>query len=278
MERQPTYEITQEERAEARRDAIDFIVNNSEASRQQLERKTDRQVTIIYNRLLRTLRGTLEQRGDIQMRTPSQIDLSQIQERTRRQNLIDIRDRFRRNPTLRAQQRMIGGEVMNATNLPLSLSRIIGEYASEPDIRLRTIPAGLERRPRPAVVFRKIIKERGGDFREILDGDYKTKSGVPVTKASQISDYVLQQIYDDFSDEDLKALIDPTLPDDSPPVLELKAIRKALVGKKTVVKAQQEVKERQELERVMEQEVEQKVEQEDLQRVMEQEVAPEKNQ
>ena len=250
--RQSSYEITDQEAYQARRDAISFIINNSKVTRDQLENKTDRQVSKVYNRLLKKLNDKMEDRGQPKMRTPSQIDLQkqiEIQDKTEQAALLRARERFMMNPSLRRQQKLIGGETMRVTRLPLVLSRLIGEYASEPDIRLQTVPTGKKRRQRLSVAFQKIIREQGGDFTDVLSGDYKTKDGRPVTKVSQISDYVLKQIYDDFSDEELKLFIDPTLPDDHLSMIELRAIRKELTGKKTVKQAEQVVKDREEAEK-----------------------------
>jgi hypothetical protein len=249
--RRSSYEITDQEAYQARRDAISFIINNSQVTRRQLENKTDRQVSKVYNRLLKKLNDKMEDRGRPKMRTPSQIDLQkqiEIQDKTEQAALLRARERFMMNPSLRRQQKLIGGETMRVTRLPVVLSRLIGEYASEPDIRLQTVPTGKKRLPRLSVAFQKIIREQGGDFTDVLSGDYKTKDGRPVTKVSQISDYVLKQIYDDFSDEELKLFIDPTLPDDHLSMIELRAIRKELTGKKTVKQAEQVVKDREDAE------------------------------
>lgn len=145
---------------------------------------------------------------------------------------------------------MLSGEVARVTNLPHDVTRIIGTYASEPDIRFTTVPQGKKKRQKLSTSFKKIINEAaGGDIDDLLKGDYKTEKGVPVTKMSQLSDYVLKQIFDDFSDQELKLLIDPDIPDSSPYMIELRAMRETLTGKKTVMKRRMEKQRSDELER-----------------------------
>ncbi len=247
LERQRSYELPEAERFERRRDATEWLVKNMKISRKRLELMTDREVNKVYRKALR-------RKTEPKMREPTKKDLAQqvkakeVQDRLEIERMEATRRRFNLNPSLRKQQRMLGSNVSRITGIPYQISRLIGEYASEPDIRLKVVPEGKGRKVRLGNAFRKIIEEGGGDvigmgggIDTLFEGRYVTEKGSRVTKASQLSDFVLKQIYDDYSDEELKLFIDPDMADDDPEFLELKAIREALKGKKTVIEAQKRV-------------------------------------
>lgn len=84
MKRQGSYELTEAEIMSARRDAVKFILDNSTINRQTLEKKSDRQISTIYNRLLKRVDIKTREKLKTPMRQPSQIDL---------RKMVEIQDR-----------------------------------------------------------------------------------------------------------------------------------------------------------------------------------------
>jgi hypothetical protein len=161
---------------------------------------------------------------------------------------LQTKRRFQRNPSLRHHQRAIAKEVGLTTGLPRDVIGLVGEMAGDPEIRFKTIPERGRKIPSAKNALFRILEDAGADpefFQQnvLEDGNYTSK-GRPITKVSQITDKVVLDILNDFQGENLKLLIDPSVSDDNPEFLELKALRERLIEKPRVEIQRQESIER----------------------------------